>query len=152
MSFRIEHRIGVQAPASEIWAMVSDLSRWGEWNPAYPEISGRVAIGEPVRFTFAPPGGKPRSATGVIVDWVPNAQLVWALKLMGGLIRTTRYIEIEVLTETGCILANGERFDGLGASLLPKGMRRQVHQAFAGMNEAAKARAEAIWQAGGAAA
>lgn len=142
MSFRIEHRIGIAAPASGVWEVISDLSRWGEWNPVYPVIEGRVAIGSPVRFEFHLPNRPPREFTGVVVDWVPNHQLIWALKLMGGLVRTTRYLEIEALTEENCILANGEIFDGMGSGLIPKGERALIRGAFERVNQAAKARVE----------
>ena len=142
MSFRLEHRIGIAAPASEVWAVVSDLARYGEWNPVYPVIEARLSIGAPVRFELHLPKKPVQTFTGVIVDWVPNAQLVWALKLMGGLVRTTRYTEIEALTDDNCILSNGEIFDGLGARLMPKADRRTLKRAFEIVNEAAKARVE----------
>ena len=142
MSFRIEHRIGITAPASLIWEVVSDLSRWAEWNPIYPVIEGRVAIGAPVTFEFHLPNRAPRQFQGVVVDWVPDSQLIWALRLMGGLVRTTRYFEIENLGERNCILANGEIFDGMGAGLMPKAERAVIRRAFELVNEAAKARVE----------
>ena len=38
MSFRVEHRMGVPAPASVIWEVLSDLPGWSAWNPIYPKI------------------------------------------------------------------------------------------------------------------
>ena len=42
---RVEHRIGVQAPADVVWDIVYDLGRWNEWNPTYPQAAGEVRIG-----------------------------------------------------------------------------------------------------------
>jgi hypothetical protein len=36
MRVKIEHRIGVQAPAEAIWAVIAEIERWGDWNPLYP--------------------------------------------------------------------------------------------------------------------
>lgn len=143
MRFRIEHRIGVAAPAAEVWAVIADLDRWGEWNPVYPKVSGRIAIGAPLEVRFEPPGGKPMDYRGVVGDWVPGEQLVWTARFAGGLVKATRYVEIEPLSETGCILANGEWYEGVGAGLMSKRLKRSVHQAFEIMNERAKARIEA---------
>ncbi len=122
--------------------MISDLDRWGEWNPIYPKASGRIAIGAPIDVRFEAPGQKPMEYRGVVGDWVPGEQLIWTAKLAGGLVRATRYIEIEALTETGCILANGELYEGVGAALMPAKLKSSVRQAFQIMNEKAKARIE----------
>ena len=149
MSFRVEHRIGIAAPAEAVWRVVSDFARWGEWNPIYPKVEGRLSIGAPVSFELHLPNRPVRTLSGTIVEWVPNEQLIWRLSLFGGLIRTTRYFEVEALSETGCILANGEIFDGLMASGVPKRERALLRRAFELVNEAAKARAEEL-AAGGA--
>ena len=62
--------------------------------------------------------------------------------LMHGFVPTTRYFEIETLSDDSCILANGEIFDGLLSGLMPKADRSQLRRAFELVNEAAKARAE----------
>lgn len=142
MSFRVEHRIGVAAPPEAIWAVLSDFARWGEWNPIYPKIEGRLSIGAPVRFELHLPKRPVRTLSGEIVEWVPDSQLIWSLRLFGGLLRTTRYFEIEPLSDTGCILANGEIFDGLMAGTVPRAERALLRRAFELVNEAAKARAE----------
>ncbi len=80
----------------------------------------------------------------VVAEWVPNNQLIWTRRTHGGLVRHVRYIEMEALTETGCIFSNGELFEGRLAPLLISQRRRKaLKQAFRGFCEAMKARVEA---------
>jgi hypothetical protein len=147
---RIEHRIGVQAPAEVIWKTLYDLERWAEWNPLYPKASGAIRIGQPLNLTLAIPGQPEREIHPTVLEWVPNEQLHWRLSLMGGLIRTVRYIEIEQLAEESCIVSSGEIFGGWLGPSAARRMGRAVHRGFVAMNEALKRRAEAAWpRAGG---
>ena len=143
---RIERRIGIQAPAEVIWDVIYDLERWHEWNPLYPRAEGKISLGKPLDLTLALPGQPPRQIQPVVLEWVPNEQLHWRLSLMGGLVRSIRFIEIDPLSETGCIVNNGELFQGLMAKTVLRRIGRSIHRGFAGMNEALKARAEAEWE------
>jgi hypothetical protein len=149
LAFRIEHRIGVAAPAEVIWEIVADLPRWSEWNPLYPSASGQIRLGERLSMTLALPGETPRELQPRVMDWEPNAQVIWRLDLVPVLAHTVRYLEIEKLSETGCIFANGEFFHGLLGESVGKAKRRAIHQGFTAMGEALKARAEAAWRARG---
>lgn len=142
---RVEHRIGVQAPAEVIWDIVHDIGRWHEWNPTYPRASGHVRIGEVLTLTLALPGEAEQELKPKVLDWVPNEQLHWRLTLMGGLIKTLRYIEISPVSDAGCIVDNGEIFGGLMGPSLGKRIGRTMRRGFEAMNEALKARAEAEW-------
>lgn len=143
---RIEHRIGVQAPAEVIWDILYDLPGWSEWNPTYPAAEGTIRIGETLTVTLALPGQGQQVIKPRVLEWVPHEQLHWRLSLLGGMIRTTRYIEITQLAEASCIVDNGELFGGLMGASLGKRMGRSVRRGFEAMNEALKARAEAIWR------
>ncbi len=143
---RIEDRIGVQAPAELIWEIVRDLHLWEEWNPTYTRAVGEVRIGEILTLDLALPGQPVQQIRPRVMEWVPNEQLHWQLKLMGGMIKTVRYIEITSLSEAGCIVDNGEIFGGLMGPSLGKRMGRVVRRGFQAMNEALKARAEAEYQ------
>lgn len=147
MPFRIENRVGVAAPASLVWDIVSDLDRWPEWNALYPQASGRLLIGETLTLTLAVPGEKPETIKPIVNDWVPNEQVVWNVKLGGGLLRTTRYFEMDALHDAACIFANGEIFEGLGARVVPRRLRSRIRQGFYDLGEAVKFRAEARWAA-----
>lgn len=146
MSMRIEHRIGIQAPAEVIWESLFDVPGWAAWNPLYPKASGQVRIGTVLDLELRLPGQQPREIKPVILDWAPNDHIHWNLKMMGGLVKTTRYLEIEILSETGCIFSNGEIFDGLMGASVARRLRRPIHAGFAALGEALRDRAEAAWR------
>lgn len=147
---RIEDRVGIQAPAEVIWEIVYDLGRWSEWNPTYPRAEGQVRIGETLSLTLALPGQTAQELKPKVLEWVPNEQLHWRLSLMGGMIRTLRYIEIEPVSAEGCVVDNGEIFGGFMGPSLGKRMGGAVRRGFRAMNEALKARAESQWAERGA--
>ncbi len=142
---RVEERIGIQAPAAVIWEVLADLPRWHEWNPTYPKAEGELRIHSVLNLTLALPGEEPEEIRPKVLDWVPNEQLLWELKALRGLVRTTRYIEIDPLAEASCVVDNGEIFGGLMGPSLGRKMGKVVQRGFRAMNEALKARAEAIW-------
>jgi hypothetical protein len=144
---RIEHRIGIQAPAEVIWEVIADLASWEQWNPLYPKAAGQIRIAGTLEMTLALPGQPPQEIRPTVLEWVPNEQLHWRLSLMGGLVKTTRFLEIESLAEASCIVSNGELFAGLMGPSIGKRMGRAVYRGFAEMDEALKARAESVWQA-----
>jgi hypothetical protein len=142
----IEHRIGIQAPASTIWDILYDLDLWAQWNPLYPKAAGTIRIGQALTLTLAVPGQGPREIAPVVLEWVPNEQLHWKLSLMGGLIKTVRYLEIEQLAEASCIVSNGEIFGGWMGPSVARQTGRAIHRGFVAMNEALKERAERIYR------
>ena len=143
---RIEHRIGVQAPAEVIWEVISDLKSWSQWNPLYPKAAGEIRIGATLELTLALAGQSPQEIRPTVLEWVPNEQLHWRLSMMGGLVKTTRFFEIESLAEASCIVSNGELFAGLMGPSIGKRLGRSVYRGFAAMDDALKARAELLWQ------
>lgn len=146
MGIKIEHRIGVQAPADTIWQLIYDLRGWAAWNPLYPKAEGTVRMGEVLTLTVAVPNQPERVIRPKVVDWTPNELIHWRLSLAGGLLKSIRYLEIETLSETGCIFSNGEIFDGFAAPYLVPRIGRDIRKGFTAMGEAVKARAEATWQ------
>jgi hypothetical protein len=147
LPLKIEHRIGVQTPAEPIWEMIADINGWPAWNPLYPKAKGEVQFGAELELEVALPGEAPRAIKPKIRDWTPNEQIIWDLKMMGGLIRSTRYIEIETLENGNCIFSNGEIFDGPLMGLIGKKTRRAIKAGFVAFCEAVRERAETAWKA-----
>ena len=92
-----------------------------------------------------PPGLNRMSVQATIVDWVPETQVLWKTKLPG-FVRSLRYIEIDKLSEAGCILSNGEIFEGFGVRYMGRKYRSAAYRSFEAIGEALRARAEALWQ------
>ena len=69
----VEHRLGVQAPAHEIWKVIGDLPSWKDWNPLYTSVEGSLGFGAPLKLTVAIPGRKPQVITPIVESWTPEA-------------------------------------------------------------------------------
>jgi hypothetical protein len=143
---KIEHRIGVQAPARVVWEVLADLDAWSEWNPLYTKVQGQLAIGGTLVLTLQLPDESPETIRPVVTDWTPDSLLHWKLTLAGGLVRSVRYLEIDELAEASCIFANGEIMGGLLGRYVAKRMGRKMYRGFEAMGEALKVRAEARWR------
>ena len=146
MRVKIEHRLGIPTPAEAIWAVIADIGAWPAWNPLYTKSEGLLRIGAPLVLEVALPGQKRRTIRPTVSDWVPNEQILWKLSMLGGLVKSTRYFEIEQLADTGSIFSNGEMFDGFLGPTVARRMRPAIRAGFAAMGEAVKARTLAAWR------
>ena len=145
---RVEHRIGIQAPAETIWEILYDVEHWGDWNPLYTEAHGVIRIGSHLDLVMQIEG-QARRLDPVVLEWVPNDQIHWRVKTMGGLVSSVHFLELEQLDTASTIFSNGELIGGLMGPTHARQMGRRLYRGFVAMNEALKARAEAAWRAQG---
>lgn len=144
---KIEHRLGVKAPASIVWEILSDVPGWTAWSTIYSKASGVVGFGERLKLEVAIPGQPLLAIEPVIFEWEPHEVIHWRLKSMAGLIESVRFLEVEALSEAGCIFSNGEIYGGLlGPSRAAIKQRRAIRQGFQALGEAMRDRAEALWR------
>jgi hypothetical protein len=146
MSVKLEHRLGIRAPAHLVWESLADLSTWREWNPLYPQAKGVVGFGERLTLCVAIEGLAPRTIQPTILDWAPDEAIHWKLSTMGGLVTSIRYLEIDKMHDEGCIFSNGELFDGLLGPTVAKRIKWKLRAGFAALGEALRDRAEARWR------
>jgi hypothetical protein len=146
MSVKIEHQVGVRAPASVVWEIVRDLEKWAEWNPLYTQASGVIRIGEKLKLTLVLPDQAPRELDVTVVDWTPDEALHWKTSHIAGLVKTIRYLEIEAKSPTGCIFSNGEIFAGLLGPRVARQLRPSLRKGFTALGEAVRELAEARWR------
>ena len=144
MAYRIQSRVGVQAPAFAVWNVLSDLDRWKEWNPLFTEAEGRLSIGALLTLRRVRADGVGEQEEVRVLDWVPNEQILWT-KTVGPFARVIGFLEIEALSETGCVLSVGEVYDGIVGERLGKARRKLLNPGWTRMAEALKAKSEATW-------
>jgi hypothetical protein len=147
MTLKIEHRLGVRAPAGIVWEILSDVPGWTEWSTLYTRASGVIGFGERLKLEVRLPGHEPQAIEPVIFEWEPHEVIHWKLKSMAGLIENVRFMEVEALSENGCIFSNGEIYGGLmGPSRAAIKQRSAIRQGFQALGEAMRDRAEALWR------
>lgn len=142
-ALRAEHRIQIEAPAEEVWAILSDLEKWSDWNPVYSPPVCVPKVGEPVTATVTMPGGPPNTFTAEIGAWEPNKRFGWHSSAMDGQMQMTRYMEIEPITDGSCMFTNGEAFGGAMGPAIMKDMVGGIENGFQLMSEALKKAVEA---------
>jgi len=89
--------VEIDAPVDEVWAVLTDLDAYPEWNPFTPSMRSTLAVGEPIdmRVRMAKLGLTVRQRETVrAVE--PRRRLVWGEDMMGGLVRAER---VQTLTE-----------------------------------------------------
>jgi len=147
MTLKIEHRLGVKAPAAIVWEILTDVPGWTRWSTLYSKASGVIGFGERLKLEVALPGQPPQAIEPVIFEWEPHEVIHWRLRSMMGLIENVRFLEVDPLSEVGCIFANGEIYGGfMGPQREAVKRRALIRQGFTAMGEAMRDRAEALWR------
>ena len=139
----IETTIDIDAPAETVWNVLTDFAAYPEWNE-YSHVTGRAVEGE--RLTVAPgpavgqmPTFKPR------VLRADGTSLVWLGHLfVRGLFDGEHAFRIEERGPDASRLVQSETFSGILAGLVLSRYGDQTEANFHGVNEALKARAEAL--------
>ncbi|MGZ4149753.1 MAG: SRPBCC family protein [Actinomycetota bacterium] len=79
MGFRNEIRseIQIEATADEVWAVLSDFSTYGEWNPGFTRIEGRAEAGARLRIAVVRSGGRTMTIRPTVLVAEPGRELRW---------------------------------------------------------------------------
>lgn len=140
-----ERRIEIDAPPELVWDFIADFEGWAEWNPLYVQTSGRAEPGERIRFAVKLEGLKPSKGSATIVTVNPPELLEYAMSNLGGLIKVRRYVAVEEVSPTRCIVVNGESMSGPAGALVYRAVGGKVAKGLEAMNEALRQMAERKW-------
>ena len=140
----LKTEIEINAPADRVWAILTDLGRFAEWNPFIPEAEGEVKEGARLRVRIAPPGGKAMTFTPTVTLVEPEQAFRWLGRLfLPGLFDGEHIYEITPLADDRVRFVQREEFRGVLVPLFWKNLDTQTRQGFEEMNAALKQRAEA---------
>jgi hypothetical protein len=142
MAHELRTEIDIDAPPSSVWAILTDLSAYPDWNPFITSSEGSVGVGERLTNRLEPPGGKALTFKPTITAVEEGRVLEWLGRLVvPGLFDGRHRFEL-VPTGDGSRLIHTERFSGVLVPLLKKRLDTETLAGFAAMNTALKARAE----------
>jgi hypothetical protein len=132
--------IQIDAPPEAVWAVLTDLGRYSEWNPLFREASGQVAVGKRIRLrSVHPANGRLMTVKPRITVADPGAELRWVSSLPG--IMTGEHRFVLSPADGGTRLAQSETFRGLLAAFAGRTFAR-ADASFRQLNEAIKKRTE----------
>jgi hypothetical protein len=133
--------IDIDASPEQVWAVLTDLDSYREWNPLFVEASGKVAEGQRIRLRSKhPANGRLMTVRPRITAVLPGTELRWAAGFPG-LISGEHAFTLSP-TDSGTRLVQSETFKGPLTTLEGKTFAN-AEASFRGLNEALKKRAEA---------
>jgi hypothetical protein len=139
----IHTEIEIDAPAETVWAVLTDLAAYPEWNPFIPSIDGPLEPGARLRVRIVPPGTGGMNLRPRLLTVAAPHELRWLGRL--GLPRVfdgEHRFEITALDDGRVRFVHAESFRGVLVPFVGRLLRR-TSTGFEQMNAALKARAEA---------
>jgi hypothetical protein len=141
----VESRTTVRAAPEAVWAVLSDLNRWREWNPAV--LRAQTAEGDALEWgihftqTYAT---RPLEVTArsVVVRIVPGREMVWRGTLPGLCI--LHAVSLRAAADGGTEVLGRERMVGLVPLLFKDRLRAGAQRASQAAFEGLRAFCEAL--------
>ena len=139
---RIETDIEINAPVSQVWALLTDFARMPSWNPFIKSISGNLAQGARLSVHIVPPGSSGMHFKPTILTVRPERELRWLGHLfVPGIFDGEHYFLLEPIEKNRTRFTKSEKFSGLLVGLLG-GTLATTSAGFKAMNTALKQQAE----------
>jgi hypothetical protein len=129
----------IDAPPAAVWAVLTDLARYREWNPLFPEASGDLAAGQRITLRRAPGAGFPATIRPRVTVLAPDTELGWESRLPGLISGRHRWALRP--GNGGTLVLQSETFSGFLARFSSRALDR-AEDGFQALNAALKARVE----------
>ena len=138
----IEAVIEIDAPVQAVWAELSAVSTYPEWNPFITAFEGELVVGSRVEVRIAPPGGRPMTFRPTITAVEDERRLEWLGRLLvPGVVDGRHSFQLEDLGQGRTRLTQSEAFSGVLVGLTGKTLER-TRAGFEAMYQALRLRAE----------
>jgi arylsulfatase A-like enzyme len=126
-------QIDIDAPAEQVWSVVTDFESYKSWNPLLSEVEGELVVGGDLRVhaAFAP---VPVPATVTVVD-KPN-RFEWEDHVPLNLLTPTFSVQLLPLPENRTRVIIAETFTGPLLPLLGRRLDKQMPPLYDAMAEA----------------
>jgi hypothetical protein len=132
----------IAAPVETVWAELSAVTSYAEWNPFITRFEGTLVVGTRPEIRIAPPGGRPMTFRPTITVVEEGRRLEWLGRLvMPGVFDGRHSFELEAIGDDRTRLTQAEEFSGLLVPLTGSVLDK-TSAGFEAMNEALRLRAE----------
>jgi len=138
---QIDTVIDIDAPARQVWQVLTDFRSYRTWNPFIVDAEGEAVQGARIAITIAA-GNRRVKLRPVVQVAARERELRWIGHwIVPGLLDGEHSFRLEQRRES-CRLHNAERFTGLLLRRFTDELVEATRQGFIAMNRALKERAE----------
>ena len=129
----------IDAAPAAVWAVLTDLARYREWNPLFPDASGHLTAGGRITLRRAPGGGFPATIRPRVTTLAADTELGWESHLPG-LISGRHQFTLKP-ANGGTLVLQSETFSGFLVRFSGRALDR-AEDGCQALNAALKARVE----------
>ena len=141
----IDTQIDIDATPEQVWAVLTDFARYGEWNPFVRRIAGDAAVGGKLEVVLSQEPGKENTFKPTVTDAEPGRRFSWLGRLgVPGIFDGHHQFELTALPSGGTRLRHHESFEGVLVCFLGRMLETKTRPGFEKMNQALKARVEGL--------
>jgi hypothetical protein len=140
MELRTE--VQIARPPERVWEVLTDFSRYHEWNPFITNIKGDLSAGSRLEVTLSPPEGREMTVRPTVTLSNGPNELRWLGHLwFKGLFDGEHFFQCHELESGHTRFVHGENFQGVLVRFVGPTLTR-VARGFVYMNQALKKRVE----------
>lgn len=130
----------IAAPATDIWAVLTDFESYAEWNPVFVEAHGEAGTDARIRMRVEPTSGPDRDWLMRMTEYDPPRRLEWVGTLFAPFVFRGRHaFELQPLEDDRTRLVDHEDLTGIVSRVLDMG---SFHADYEAVGEALKERVE----------
>lgn len=135
--------IEIAAPARVVWSVLTDLRRFGDWNPFIRAATGSTDVGKTVRVRVRTSLGLPLVFHATVLGSDENRELHWRGHVLAPWFADgEHWFTIEAIDARRVRFVQRERFSGVLPRFAARLLAREAERGFEAMNLAIATRAQ----------
>ena len=145
MSFVIDRRLEVEAPASVVWGVLTDLDSYGQWNPFVPECRSTLRPGDRIEMKVKL-GRRTSRQVEQMLSFHEGREFSYRMRpLPFGALSSLRVQRVEEIDEGHCRYHTHFELQGWLMPMVRRLLGAQLDVGFSGMTQGLKRRSEQMW-------
>ncbi|MFF2550244.1 SRPBCC family protein [Nocardia sp. NPDC058058] len=144
MTLVIDNSVEIDAPADLVWQVLTDVAKYGEWNPFVSSCQTTLEPGTPIDMQVQLLGSKPRQQREYIRTHTPGKEFSYNMKPVPGLLNSLRQHNVIPLEDGRTRYTSHFELNGPLSILVSAVLGGAMRKGFGGMTDGLKQRAEAL--------
>jgi hypothetical protein len=144
-ALRIEQTLDVEAPPEVVWQVITDLPRYGEWNPFVVACRSSLVVGDPIVMRVHVFAAFAQTQRETVLEHVPGTRLCYGIAGAAlGSLKSRRCHDVEALEDGRTRYRSRFALDGWMAPMVGALLGARLERGFAAMSAAVVARATGV--------